>query len=98
MNFDFFALFFERGEHGVGFDKSVVIARFLAEFVHGFDIVDSAEQIFHGVEHRFDALHFGDDGLGGILVVPETVFGHFRFEFFFAGSFSGEVKESPGWR
>ena len=41
---------------------------------------------------RFD---FGDDGLGGFLVVPEAVFTHFVFKFFAAGSLVGKSKRVP---
>ena len=60
------------------------------------DVVDAAEHLLDRLAGCLEHLHLGNDGLGGVLVVPEAFSAHLRFEFFSLGLFAGEVKESPG--
>src|SRR6185437_13892108 len=83
------------GERLIRFFDRLLITRFLPELVHRPDVVDRTEQILQWIDQRLDHFYFRNDDLGRVLVVPESGFTHFRFEFLAASLACGQVKESP---
>ena len=96
LELDLFARLFQIGQRAVGLVHRIGVAGFVAELVHGRDIVDAAQHRLDRLDSRLERFHFGDDALGGLLVVPEAGLRPFCLRVLFVrASLVGKSKRVP---